>query len=694
MNLQCKLITARLAAAVATLLACNAMTVPALAEEPDEKGDSGVFTLGKIEVSTKSDKQKNSSVSKITGEEMQQFDANTIGEAANLISGVTSSVTGKRGESGFNVRGFDNRRTPIYLDGIPMYVPYDGNIDTGRFMTYDLAEINISKGFASVLYGPNTLGGAVNMISKRPDKAFEGNAGAGYTSGDAYRAYANLGTNQKRWYLQAGGSWTDVHAFELSGDFKPAKYEDGNRRENSYSRDGKASIKLGLTPNSSDEYTLSYIYQHGEKGVPVYAGSNSSSLKKVSFWRWPWWDKQSVYFSSNTAIAEKSYVKTRLYYDQFKNSLNQYKDANYTTYATSTASSDYSPSRYDDYTIGSSFEAGTTLIPHNSLKMSFHFKDDVHRDSSSLSPESRYEDQLYSIGLEDTVELAKKLAAVAGISFDKLVGEEARKYDFATKRFVNAPLAEADAVNAQLTLFYAYSDSGRLHASVARKTRFPSMKERTTTNVYNTNLANPYLKPESSVNYELGVEENVAGRVRIKSNLFFNAVSDYIANVYTGVKVTYVDASGNTQTGDQSQFRNSGRLNRYGYEFEALAPITDSVETGFNYTFIYDDALNNNGIITDIPKHKLFVYAKLTPVKPLNIFASAEYNSARSYSPAANTYYKLKDFVVVNTKVGYEATQGLTLEAGVNNIFDRNYALNEGYPEPGRSYFFQAKYQF
>lgn len=694
MAVRYKIAAARLGVAAVSMLAGSLLASQVLAEETDQQTDNGVFTLGKIEVSTQTTSQKNTAVSKVGEEEMQQFDAHDIGASANLISGVAASVTGKRGETGFYVRGFDNRRTPIYLDGIPMYVPYDGMIDTGRFMTYDLAEIDISKGFASVLYGPNTLGGAVNMVSKRPSKVFEGTIGAGYTSGDAYRAFANLGTNQKSWYLQFGGSWSDVHAFDLSGDFKPAKYEDGNKRENSYARDGKASIKLGLTPNSTDEYTLSYIYQHGEKGVPLYAGSNSSTLKKISFWRWPWWDKQSVYFNSTTAIAEKSYLKTRLYYDQFKNSLNQYKDATYTTYAVSTASSDYSPSRYDDYTIGSSLEAGTSLLPYNTLKMAFHFKDDVHRDSSSLAPESRYEDRIYSIALEDTVELTKRLNAVAGVSFDKLVGEEARKYDFATKQYVNAPLAEADAVNAQLTLFYSYSDSGRLHASVARKTRFPSIKERTTTNVYNTNLANPYLKPESSINYELGMEENLGGLVKIKSNLFFNAISDYIANVYTGVTVTYTDASGATKTTDQSQYRNSGRLNRYGYEFEALAPIGGIAETGLNYTFIYDDALNSNGIITDIPKHKLFVYGKLTPIKPLSIQASAEYNSARSYSPAANTYYKLKDFVVVNTKLGYEAMQGLTLEAGVNNILDRDYALSEGYPEPGRNYFFQARYQF
>ncbi|QEM68965.1 TonB-dependent receptor [Geobacter sp. FeAm09] len=681
----CRTVSNGIVGAAAAMCVMAAFAMPVSAEDKEVKNDENgnVFTLGKVEVGAKADKQKNSVVSTVGEEEMLQFDTKNIGQAANLISGVTASVSGKRGESGFNVRGFDNRRTPIYLDGIPLYVPYDGYIDTGRFMTYDLSEIDISKGFASVLYGPNTLGGAVNMVSKRPTKTFEGNAGAGYTSGDAYHAFANLGTNQKSWYLQGGGSWVDVHSFTLSDDFKATALESGDRRKNSYQRDGKASIKVGFTPNSTDEYALSYIYQHGEKGVPPYAGSNSNSISKATYWQWPWWDKQSVYLSSNTAIAEKSYVKTRIYYDQFKNSLNQYA-SDYATLLTGS----YSPSRYDDYTVGTSIEAGTTLIPYNTLKMAFHFKDDVHRDVTTVTPESRYEDRTYSVGVEDTIDFTKKLSAVVGIGYDKLTGVEAHKYDSNSKAFLDIPLADRDALSPQATLFYTYSDTGKIHASVAMKTRFPSIKERTTASIDGSNLPNPGLKPETSINYELGVQDTVVNLVKVKSNFFVDAISDYIASVNTGILVTNY----NNKKVNQTQNRNTGRVNRYGYEFEALAPIGDTAEAGFNYTFIYNDNLSSSDNITDIPKHKLFAYGKVSPIKQLSVLASVEYDTKRFSSTDGST--TAREFVVVNTKVGYEVIKDGTLEAGINNLLDRNYSYSDGYPEPGRTYFVQARYRF
>ncbi len=69
-----------------------------------------------------------------------------------------------------NVRGFDIKHVPIFLDRIPIYVPYDGYPDLGRFSTFDLSEVILSKGFTSVLYGPNTMGCAINMISEHPSK--------------------------------------------------------------------------------------------------------------------------------------------------------------------------------------------------------------------------------------------------------------------------------------------------------------------------------------------------------------------------------------------------------------------------------------------------------------------------------------------------------------------------------------------
>lgn len=81
---------------------------------------------------------------------------------------------GPRNETGVFVRGFDLRQVPLFVDGIPVYVPYDGYADLRRFTTFDVSEIDVAKGFSSALYGPNTLGGAINVVSRRPERSFEG----------------------------------------------------------------------------------------------------------------------------------------------------------------------------------------------------------------------------------------------------------------------------------------------------------------------------------------------------------------------------------------------------------------------------------------------------------------------------------------------------------------------------------------
>ncbi len=666
---------------LAPVLAVSLLTSPAMADDQAAKVEDGgdVFTLGKVEVTGKSESIRNPSVDVVTGEDMLQFDTKTVNEAANLVPGVTLSRVGGRNESMVFVRGFDIKHTPLFMDGIPIYVPYDGYPDLGRFFTYDLSELVISKGFASVLYGPNTMGGAINMVSKRPTRAFEGNVGTGYDSVDQYHVFANLGANRKTWYFQGGGSWYDSNGFEMSDHFHNTTYENGGKRNNSYAEDWKVSGKLGFTPNSTDEYALSYIYQNGEKGVPPYAGDNLTNSKK-KFWQWPYWRKQSLYFTSSTAIGDKSYVKTRAYYDRFKNGLNIFTD---TTYSTITPNSG-NRSWYDDYTYGASIEAGTTLIPNNELKAAFLFKDDVHRenDDATGSPQRRYEERIYTIALEDTIQLTRRLSAQMGVSYDFQNTVQAQDYNPIVSGGPNVlhdfARDQKNDVNAQGALFYTYSDTGKVHAAVARKNRYPSIKDKYSYK-FKTYVPNEYLEPEVANNYEIGIEDTVAKMLRIKSTLFFNDIFKYIQEVKNVV-------------GTKSQLQNIGHVQRYGYELETAAVITESLEAGFNYTFMYNKNRSSDLVITDVPKHKFFVYGKYSPIKPLSLFASLEYDTKR-YS-TSDGVDRAGEFVVINTKVSYEPFKDLMLEAGVNNLLDRNYELTEGYPEAGRTYFVQARYKF
>lgn len=62
-----------------------------------------------------------------------------------LLPGIHIANIGARNESVVWVRGFDLRQVPVFVDGIPVYVPFDGYVDMGRFTTFDLAEIQVAK---------------------------------------------------------------------------------------------------------------------------------------------------------------------------------------------------------------------------------------------------------------------------------------------------------------------------------------------------------------------------------------------------------------------------------------------------------------------------------------------------------------------------------------------------------------------
>lgn len=118
-----------------------------------------VFELGVIEVGVNS--QENSSlVSTADSKMMQQNEAKRVTDVAKFTPGVyVNQSYGNRNEKTISIRGFKSTQVPVYIDGIPIYVPYDGNMDLNRFVTGDLSKVMISKGASSVLYGPNALGG-------------------------------------------------------------------------------------------------------------------------------------------------------------------------------------------------------------------------------------------------------------------------------------------------------------------------------------------------------------------------------------------------------------------------------------------------------------------------------------------------------------------------------------------------------
>lgn len=652
----------------AALLALGA-SVPASAQQ---SGEAAPFDLGAVVVaglrSQVGEIGRDQLASVISRKEMRQFERDNVGDALNLLSGVTLS-TNSRNEKTIALRGFDSRQVPLFIDGIPVYVPYDGYVDFNRFSTADLASIQVAKGFSSMSYGPNALGGAINLISRKPRAVLEGDALLGWGSGDTRQGAANLGSNQGNWYLQAGLSYNESDSFPLSSAFKPGATEDGGSRNNAYRRDSKVSLKVGLTPLAGDEYALSYYKQNGVKGQPP-----STDPAAARYWKWPYWDKESLYFISRTALGAREALKIRAYHDSYGNEVDSYTNGSYGTLKTSGSGSVASGrSIYSDWSNGASLELESSRIEANTLRLIAHYKLDKHleRDAAGVTA-TIFKDALLSYAVEDNLQLAAQLMLSLGAGQHQLrplaVYSSGNAYSLPDVKTAN---------DLQAGLFEELSAGARLYATVASKSRLPTLKDRYSQRL-GTYIENPGLRQERAVNYELGYQGQPWQGGGAQAALFYSDISDKIQSV--------ANVSGN-----KAQMQNVGKVRASGVELGLRGEVSGWLELAGNYTYTKLQNLSAPANrLTDVPRQKLTVQALLHPRGDLDVIAYAELNSSRW---ASNTV-ELAGFATLNLKAAYRPLPRVALEAGVSNLGDRNVVLADGFPSAGRQWFGNVNYQF
>ncbi|MBK8677295.1 MAG: TonB-dependent receptor [Sphingobacteriales bacterium] len=661
------------------LLLASLIPVLAFAQNPETPKNNipdslttKIFHLGEVVITAS---HKDEMTGRITKQRMEAQNKFEVSRTLNMLPGINLTASGQRNESMVSVRGFDLRAIPVYMDGLPVYLTYDGLVDLARFTTFDLATIDVSKGFSSMLYGPNSLGGAINLISRKPVKKLDYDGAIGMINKNGFRGNINIGSNFNKFYFQGGYSYLHRDSYKMSNDFKPRAHENGGERENSYRTDQKINLKLGWTPNKNHEYVLGYINQQGEKGTPVYAGDDKSNslYSKPRYWQWPNWDKETYYFLSNTKLGAKDYIKSRIYYDIFKNSLNSYDDSTYTTQTKPYAFQSW----YNDYTYGGSIEYGTTIIPKNELKLAAHFKEDIHRENNLNEPVRRIEDNTINISLEDVFRINEKFILIPGIGYNARKNIVAQDYNSNSGTISDYPEAgTSTALNGQLGIFYYFKKNHKLSATASRKTRFATIKDRYSYRM-GTAIPNPELKPETADNYDLTYESKFFKKLSFQTSLFYSHVTDAILSV------------SNIQPG-KSQMQNTGSAEFMGVEMAVKYDILENILMGANYSYIERHNLTNpNVLFTDVPYTKVCSYLQYKPIKQIRIMLNAEYNSLR-YSTSYGT--KAPEFTVFNTMIAGQVWKYISVEAGVNNIFDKNYMLTEGYPEEGMNFFMTLRF--
>ena len=163
-----------LALAVMTAVS-TAQASDALPQEPSQEKAK---LLGKIVVSATRTQQNinnvSSSVASVSEDDLNTSLATNIQDAVKFIPGVSVAGMGRFGLNGFTIRGMDESRVKVMVDGVEQPQSYNPGAAVMRFQqnmyeTDTLAAIEIHKGPASSLYGSDALGGAVMLHTKNPE---------------------------------------------------------------------------------------------------------------------------------------------------------------------------------------------------------------------------------------------------------------------------------------------------------------------------------------------------------------------------------------------------------------------------------------------------------------------------------------------------------------------------------------------
>lgn len=611
---------------------------------------------------------------RVDSAEARDLSRNNLAEALTLLPGVSLQRTGARAETMITLRGFDLRQVPVFIDGIPVYVPYDGYADLGRFSVPENAELEVARGVSPVLAGPNALGGLINVVTRRPQEPWEGGAHAGAFTGNGIEAGLNGGGRFEKGYWQFDLSWREQDAFRLSDDFDAVATEDGGRRENSWSKDWRASGRIAWTPAPEDEHILGFWIQRGEKGNPPYTGSDPTIRPR--YWQWPQWDKSTIYLLSRTQLGGETTLEAKAYYDRFENTLDAFDDA---TYSTQTRASSFT-SIYDDWTAGASATLENRSWRDTRLAAALHYKVDHHREHNVGAPTYTFEDEIASLGFEAERTLPWGGSVTVGASHDW------RQVNEAVDTNTGASLdgGKVSAWNPQIV--WRQPIGGRIegHLGIARKSRFPTIKDRYSYRLGQA-IPNPELEPEKATHFDLGLGGSTAdGRFEWETGLFLTKIDNAIQRV-DNVAFTPGGAG-------LFQLRNVGEVEHRGFELALGSKWPDCVETGLRYAWIVAENRSDPSIhVIGTPEHEVLLFAKLKVSERLRLIPSWTWADSRV---VASNGKSVGHYSSLDLKAELSLPGDLTLGAGVTNLLDRNQELDEGFPEPGRSLFIDLRYAF
>lgn len=663
--------------AILSFLICAGVATNA--EESIHLGETVVTSMG-FET-TLLDEPTNISV--ITKEKIEEKNYKNIIEALddspviNIVNSKNGAVIDMRGsgDSAMN-------NVKILVDGVAInpFNPTRKGLGLEAIPISNVERIEIAPGGGAVLYGNGVSGGVVNIITKS----------GGYTGGyiesdiDSFnnKKFATGGNYQLNDKLSFGMNYAGKNNGEFrDGEKGASDYIDGNLQ---YKLSEKHKFGISASRYVENETTTGNALQRDIKleGGKKISDYGLETLKD---------NRRAKGLTETQRNITKENVTGKYEYTPNKDftlavtayNTNMYNRSNTEGYSLSTSktqsgfytlSNTSSSEDYREETTGilvkatQKYDRGTVIIGLDNIYSRFTGTG----ISDGTETVYNYKKDIISPYILNKYDITESLEFIAGYRYEwadfdtdknvvkgKGTGRTHEKYDMTNNSY-------------EAALNYKYRDTGSVFVRFEKGYMSPTPGQRTE----NGNM----LKAETSNTYEIGVKDYINNNTFISASLFRLEKENEI----TGYKLP---------NDSKKYFKNEAQTTRNGIEF--------TMENYFgNLTlssgFVYMEAENEDGErLEEIPRFKASASANYKFTPKFDATISYNYMGSKEGQGIMNSSRSL-----TGIGVRYRVTEALTLKAGVNNLFNKEYyeSQNNGgltaNPGEERNYYFGFKMTF
>ncbi|UCC38166.1 MAG: TonB-dependent receptor [Candidatus Aminicenantes bacterium] len=574
-----------------------------------------------------------STTTSIKREMIESLNPRDLSEVLSHTSGTLVS-SGTKNEFRIKIRGFESQRVVLLYDGIPIYEPFFNSFDLKTILTEEVESIKVVKGASSVLYGPNALGGVVNIITRRPNPS----SFSLKTFYDSNNALTVSSSGAVRW---KNVFFSGFMTFDKSDGFRWNR--DGKRilRENSDYERKNITGKVYFYPNQKSEILFEAAHYRSEFGIPI-----ATEYFFPRYWKFKSWNRSQFNLGGTFSLFKGGNIKFRSYYVRHDNVLDAYFDPDMKRLNWE--------STYKNNSLGAFLLSSFSYQAQNEIKFSINFRDDNVRTQDDIGKEwEEFEHQIVSLGFENLFSLNPKWKLVGGINLDYL-----KKHTGDNKASLN-PIAG---------IKFNPSDYIDLHLTFSQKSRFPSMRA-----LYSTSFGNPDLKDERGTSYEFGFSYD--REFLFTGAVFYNRIRDLI-NV-----IRLPDGT--------KRNLNIGKAHISGFEMRFQKRFR-WLNLSVNYTYLDGANEEEKRPLDLVPASQLNFALDVWDKNSLKFTLWSLYVSS-SEMKISNDIVKIPGYFVLNASLS-KSFSNFTVFLKGENLLNKYYVTEPGYPMKARTVAVGLKY--